>query len=204
MLVCKLLTLPGILAGLHTAYTYWQGYILHIHIGRVMCCIHLHIGFSWRCTDWQGYMLFVAYISSGLHMVICCAYILAMVTCSVHWVTCFVYVTHYSGILCVHFGMIMHVLFTCWQWLHAVCTGLHVLYTGVFTCCFVYLLAGVHAVCTGLHVLYTGVFTCCFVYLLAGVHADVQGFGWWRQRRPGSLVSVQGYGPLQHDQWWHC
>ena len=29
-----------IVAGLHTAYTYWQGYILHIHSGRVMCCIH--------------------------------------------------------------------------------------------------------------------------------------------------------------------
>ena len=69
-------------------------------------------------------MLFVAYISSGLHMVICCAYILAMVTCSVHWVTCFVYVTHYSGILCVHFGMIMHVLFTCWQGYMLMCKAL--------------------------------------------------------------------------------
>ena len=54
-------------------------------------------------------MLFVAYISAGLYMVICCVYILAMVTCSVHWVTCFAYITHNSGILCVCFGMIMHV-----------------------------------------------------------------------------------------------
>ena len=47
-----------------------------------------------------------------------------MVTCSVHWVTCFVYVTHYSGILCVHFGMIMHVLFTCWQGYMLMCKAL--------------------------------------------------------------------------------
>ena len=40
------LTLPGILVGLHAAYTYWQGYLLYGHIDwvcvqidRVTCCL---------------------------------------------------------------------------------------------------------------------------------------------------------------------
>ena len=62
--------------------------MLHIHIGRVTCCMDILTGCVYRLT--------------GLHAV-----------CSVH-------------ICRVTYG---YMLCTFWQWLHAVCIGLHVLYT---------------------------------------------------------------------------
>ena len=67
-------------------------------------------------------MLFVAYISADyiwLYVVHTFWQWLHAVCIGLH-----VYVTHYSGILCVHFGMIMPVLFTCWQGYMLMCKAL--------------------------------------------------------------------------------
>ena len=48
-----------ILAVSHTVCTYWQGYTLCVHIGRVTHCVYILAGLHTVCTYWHGYTLCV-------------------------------------------------------------------------------------------------------------------------------------------------